>query len=456
MAHKEALTNVDTAWLRMDTPSNLMMISGVMMFEAPLDRKALRSVLERRFLCFDRFRQRVNDRDSSPYWEEDPHFNLDNHLHRVALPAPGDQETLQAFVSDLMSTPLNFARPLWDLHLVENFGNGCAVIVRIHHCIADGIALIRVLLSMTDSEPTPTESVVPSPLRDASSDRSSGVARLLKSVTATAGDFVAGSLDLVRNPGLIFDRARQGVNLAAVIAKLGLMGSDSLTQFKGDLGVRKCAAWTEPMPLNDVKQIGKAMGGTVNDVLMTAAAGALRRYLITHRQPVDGVEIRAIVPVNLRPIKEPPRLGNHFGLVFLSLPVGVEDPSHRMRLVRKRMDVIKGSMEAVVAIGILHAIGMAPPILQKQVVKRFSVMASAVLTNVPGPREQLYLAGIPLGRIMFWVPRAGAVGMGISILSYNGEVLMGFATDAGLVPDPQALTSALKAEYEALREAVAL
>ncbi len=452
MSKKEPLSNIDTAWLRMDHPTNLMMITGVMMFAEPIPYERFKTTLEERFLRFDRFRQCVRDRSGTPYWEDDLYFDIENHVHRVALPAPGDQRALQEYVSDLMGQSLDFSKPLWDMHLVENYGEGCAVITRIHHCIADGMALVRVLLEMTDETRKGRRR---SPRRE--DEHPGPVTKLLKpaenlfrtTLRATEAVLQEG-MNLVFSPSHLLARARQGLDLASVVAKLLLQGSDSDTILKGELGVRKRAAWSQPVPLPVVKNIGKKMGGTINDVLLTAVAGALRRYLEAHDQPLDDVEIRAIVPVNLRPLDEPITLGNKFGLVFLTLPVFLEDPLERLREVHRRMEAIKGSMEAVVALGVLHGIGMAPKEIEKLVIKLFSKMGSAVMTNVPGPRKQLYFAGSPLTHIMFWVPRAGSVALGVSILSYNGEVLLGFATDTHVVPDPNLLTDAFHEEFDAL------
>ncbi|MCI0397768.1 MAG: WSD1 family O-acyltransferase, partial [Chloroflexi bacterium] len=199
-----------------------------------------------------------------------------------------------------------------------------------------------------------------------------------------------------------------------------------------------------------VKAISKVTGGTVNDVLLTAAAGALGRYLRHHGQPIGGLDFRAAVPVNLRPMDEEPTLGNNFGLVFLALPVGVDDPLERLQELKRRMDAIKGSVEAVVAFGILAAVGLATAEIQDLVVQLFGAKATTVMTNVPGPRETRYFAGKAMRQVMFWVPQSGRLGLGVSILSYAGEVLLGVATDAGLVPDPEMIIQSFQEEFEAL------
>ncbi len=451
---KEAMAGSDAAWLRMDRPTNLMMITAVMMFDEVLRLDELKIVIEQRFLLFDRFRQRVTDRDATPHWQADPYFDLDRHIHRVALPAPGGQAELQAMVSDLMTTPLDFSKPLWQIHLVENYGAGCALIWRIHHCIADGIALTYVMISMADEYFDPSKIPTAKPVSNEGL-----VASLVKpalqavSKTVKAAEMVLHEgMEMLLNPSYALELTRQGLSIGAATSKMLLMPADSETIFKGRLGGVKRAAWSRPVPLQTVKALGHSVGGKINDVLLTAVSGALRRYLLDHGEPVDEVEIRALIPVNLRPMEETYKLGNHFGLVFLSLPIGLDDPRLRLLEIKRRMDRIKHSSEAIVALGLLQALGHAPKGIEDQVVKLLSAKATAVMTNVPGPRERLHLSGKTIRHLMFWVPRTGALSLGVSIISYAGEVLLGVATDTHIVPDPEALIDGFHAEFEALQE----
>jgi len=192
------------------------------------------------------------------------------------------------------------------------------------------------------------------------------------------------------------------------------------------------------------------IANTINDVLVSAAAGALRRYLLERGEDVSDLEIRVAVPVNMRPLDEAIKLGNQFGLVFLALPLGITDAEDRLAEVKRRMDDIKASVQPAVALGVLTALGYAPGALQPLAVQFFGSKASAVLTNVPGPREQLYLAGKRLKKAMFWVPQSGRLGLGISILSYNGEVMVGVASDTGLVPDPERIVAGFKSDLDEL------
>jgi WS/DGAT/MGAT family acyltransferase len=448
----EPFSNVDAAWLHMEDSTNLMMITGVLMFATPLDIGKLTAVIEQRLLRFDRFRMRiVHASDRSARWERDPHFTLHAHLHRVALPAPGGQTALQELVSDLMSTPLDMTKSPWQLHLVENVEGGSALLARLHHTIADGIALVQVLLSLTDDTPDAPNAPVELPPERANGVPLAALTRPLNAAARTGAALLHEGLETLAEPERVLAAARLGASGAAALNKLLFMPADSPTLLKGRLGTEKRAAWSQPIPLEDVKAVGRLTRGTINDVLINAAAGALRRYLIRRGTHVAGVDIRAVVPVNLRPLDQPiTKLGNRFGVVFLSLPVGIEDPFDRLLELRRRMEAIKGSPEAVVAFGILNVLGMLPSALADVAVELFGSKATAVMTNVPGPRQPIYLAGAQIAKTMFWVPQSGKLGLGVSIFSYAGSVLLGVATDAGIVPDPDAIIADFHAELDEL------
>ncbi len=455
----ESLASVDVAWYQMEDPTNLMMITGVFIFDQPVDFKRLMATLDVRLVQrFRRFRQRVvakRSRFGRPYWEEDPNFELANHIHRVALPAPGDHTALQAMVSDLMSTALDFSKPLWHFHLIEGYDGRSVLLTRLHHAIADGIALVQVMLSMTDTEPdAPIVKAHPlrkpkgwNPLNPVVRPARSAV-KLTQRMVGTA---VRTSVNVVRDPEQLVDLARSGTDVGLTTGRVLLMAPDPKTVYKGKLVVRKQAAWSDPIPLDEVKLIGRAVGGTVNDVLVSAAAGAMRRYLESRGEPVADLNFRAVIPFNLR--KPSPRieLGNKFGLVFLSLPIGIADPVDRLRELKQRMDALKDTSEPIVTFGILALIGMLPNRLEDVIVEIFGKKGTLVLTNVPGPRQQLYLAGAPIGEIMFWVPQSGRLGLGISILSYNNQVMLGVASDSSLVPDPETIVAGFHQELESLK-----
>jgi len=453
MARKK-LSNVDAAWLRMDDPTNLMMITGFFEFAEPVDFERLRATIEIRLVQrWPRFRQRVRESKlpmRGPYWEDDPYFNIDNHVFRIGLPSPGDEAALKEMISKLSSRPLDPSKPLWEFHLIENLqAGGSFLVARLHHAIADGIALMSVLMTLCDVDP---DAPWPEPEPEEAHQRRG---RQVRSLFPPAAAFFAASRAvadegklMLLNPTHAVKRAKQAKAFMERLARLALLPPDTRTIFKGKLGRKKVVAWTDDIPLEEVKRVKNTFKVTVNDVLMTAVAGGLRRYLLARGERVHkNLNIRAMVPVNLRPLEEAAKLGNHFGLVVLSLPVGIENPLERMMEVKRRMDDLKNSPEAVVGFTLLELMGMSPTQIEKLAIQFFAMKSTLVLTNVPGPRQKLYFAGSPIERIMFWVPQAGHLGMGVSIFSYAGSVNVGVMTDYGLVPDPERIAHFIEEDF---------
>jgi diacylglycerol O-acyltransferase len=447
----ERMSSVDTAWLRMDRPSNLMMICGVLIFGERLTLSRLRATLSDRFLRFKRFRQRAMQTSTGAYWTDDRHFDIGAHVRRVKLRGAAGKSELETLVSDLMATPLDPSKPMWQFHLVEGYEGGSAVVVRIHHCYADGIALIQVMLSMTDADreghvPGP---VPPPPKRSESTD-GDPLAGALKMATKMASVLIEKGAAIWHDPAKAVAFAREGSAFTEELAKLMLMDEDSPTRFKGRPGVAKRVAWADPIAVPEVKAVGRALDCSINDVLLSSVAGALRAYLMQEGESVEGLSIRALVPVNLRPADKAWKLGNRFGLVFLDLPIGIENPVERLYAIRENMRVLKGSYQPMVALGVLAAMGAGPKILQEQLLAMLAKNATAVMTNVPGPQQPLYLGGALIDSMMFWVPQSGDIGLGISILSYNGEVRFGVVADRGLCPDPDRVIERFAPEFEKL------
>jgi WS/DGAT/MGAT family acyltransferase len=418
------MSSADAAWLHMDRPTNLMIINSVLWFDEPVDWDAYKAVVRERLVeRFDRFRQRPVEGITGPHWE-DAEVDLDLHFHHVALPAPGDRRALEAFVSDRAATPLDPSRPLWDVYLIDGYGEGAAVLTRMHHCIADGIALARVMLTLTDGAPS-----------------SDGLFATTRGGSALQG---AAHLvgDIVRHPRRSLAGA---IDDAQTMAKLLFPSFDPASPIKGEQHAAHRVAWSDPVDLWRVKRAARSLGTTVNDVLVSAVAGALR----ARDMPDD---VHALVPFNLRPLDEPlpSDLGNRFGLVVLGLPVGVEDPVERTLEVKRRMDAIKHGHEGAISYGILSLMGHTPGTVEGLLIDYFSAKGSMVLTNVPGPRRRLSVAGTPLAGVLVWAPCSGSIAMSVSIFSYAGKVTVGFLTDAGLVPDPGSLADATRAEILSL------
>ena len=245
----------------------------------------------------------------------------------------------------------------------------------------------------------------------------------------------------------------QGLHLGQMVndvAALALMPDDSPTLLKGQPAGHKRVAWSEPLSLDAVKTIGKGLGCTVNDVLLSCVAGAIGEYLRSRGQDPDGKEIRAMVPVNLRPLEKAWQLGNRFGLAPLVLPIGIANPVERVYAVHRRMDELKGSYQPLLAFAVLSLSGLFIKPVQDAVLGMFAKKATAVMTNVPGPGTPLKFCGSTLRQNMFWVPASGDIGVGVSILSYGGGVQFGLITDEGLCPEPQDIIDRFEPEFEKL------
>ena len=489
----ERMTKVDTAWLRMDCDANLMMIIGVWQLQPGVKYAAVCERIENTLLRYDRFRQRVLEDAGGATWVEDRNFDLRHHVVLEKLPkvAKGhQQEALQDRVAELATERLDARRPLWQIHLIEDYtgpdgARGSAMIVRIHHCIADGIALISVTMSLVDGGVAPPE-------RSAKSANSKSAAHhaedwitdtLLKPFTdisvkalGAVGEGAARSLGMLGDPESIKDDLQKGfqkgiqkgiegsIDMARVLyqlasdsAALALMPDDSETRLKGKPGGQKKVAWCQPIPLEDVKAVGKALNCSINDVLLSCVAGALGEYLKSLGDDVTGQEIRAMVPVNLRPpeqgndqTSQAHKLGNRFGLAPLVLPIGLENPIERVYEVRKRMSALKGSYQPLLAFGLLSVAGLLIKPAQDMLLSLFARKTTAVMTNVPGPRDKLKFCGATLEQSMFWVPQSGDVGLGVSILSYGGGVQFGVITDSALCPEPQQIIDEFLPEFARL------
>ncbi len=450
---REPMSRVDTAWLRMCRPTNPMMITGVLMFDEPMTLERLKQVIKKRFLAYPRFLQKAVDTPAGASWVEDADFDLDWHVRLTALPGRTDprseKKALERFVSQLASTPLDKTKPLWQFHLVEKYGSGSALVARIHHSYADGIALVQVLLSLTDTSRKPDSELRATWLKKDGVEvvrRVGAVDRYLK----LGGKMLGKGMEMYRDPSLAAVLAKEGGEIGRELLAALALSDDPPTMLRGKLGVSKRVAWAEPLALEEVKAVGRACDCTVNDVLMAAAAGALRSYMLERGENIDGVTLRATVPVNLRPLEHAKKLGNHFGLVFLDLPVGEDNPIRRLERVAECMNNLKNSRQAIVAFGLLAALGMAPAALQGVALELFSRKATAVATNVPGPQQPLYMGGCRMREMMFWVPQTGSIGIGISILSYNNQVHFGLIADAKLIPDPDAVIRRFGPEFEKL------
>ena len=457
----ERMSRVDTAWLRMDNDVNLMMIVGVWLLQPGIAHAALCERVQDKLLKYERFRQKVVPDAMGANWVHDDAFDIQRHvLHQKLDKEPGqsEREALQALVGELANTPLDHDHPLWQFHLIDGYEGGSALVARVHHCIGDGIALISVMLAITDGGIDPPKRK-PRELPESDGDwLSDAVMKPLTDLATKAigmyGGGVAKSIEMLSNPqqGLIgsVEMARTGAKVLGDVGAMALMADDSPTLLKGKPIGQKIVAWGEPLPLDQVKAIGKALGCSINDVLLACVAGAIGAYLREQGDDPAGKEIRAMVPVNLRPMEDAWKLGNRFGLAPLTLPIGIDNPIERVYAVRVRMNQLKDSYQPLLAFAVLAVAGLLIKPVQDGLLGLFAKKATAVMTNVPGPAVPLKLCGATLRQTMFWVPASGDIGVGVSILSYGGGVQFGLITDKKLCPHPQAIIDRFEPEFEKL------
>lgn len=441
------MSHADAAWLHMDRPTNLMVITSVMWFDGPVDWDRAQELIQQRLVDrFPRFRQKVVGLPRPVRtWAfvDDEEFDLSRHIIRATLPAPGDKAALERFVSGRMSVPLDQRHPLWETFFLDGYGGGAATVTRMSHCIADGIALARVMLSLTDDQPdagiAPYDDLLERPRRGR-------LERVVRPVTGAAAALTHEGMETLLHPMRLVEQATS-------LNELLLLPPDNPTALTGDPVVEKGAVWSEPIPLEDVKAAGHARGATVNDVLVAALAGALRSYLEERGGPVP--DIHGVVPFNLRPLDQPlpAELGNRFGLVFLPMPVGIADRDERLAATHRAMQQIKHSAQGPVSFAVLTVTGMMPQQVENLIVSVFGSKGSAVVTNVPGPTQPIYLAGSRVAGCVSWVPSSGRIPLGLSMFSYDGKVFVGVAGDAHLVPHPERIVAAFRAELDALMPA---
>ena len=452
----ERMTRVDNAWLRMDSDVNLMMIVGVWLLQPALRYEQVCRRIEQRLLQYPRFRQKVVRDVLGASWVEDEDFDISRHVLRESLPRQrgrSERAALQARCGELAMTRLDPARPLWQFHLVEHYEGGSAIMVRIHHCVGDGISLTSVVLSITDGGALP-----PQRNHDAEHDDDWLTTTLIRPLTDLAvkaidlsGQSVSRSMDLAAHPQAgTRELARTGLRVAADLAALARMEDDSPTRLKGRPGGRKIVAWGEPIALDVVKSIGKALGASINDVLLACVAGAIGDYLREIGDDPAGKGIRVMVPVNLRPLDQAHMLGNRFGLAPLLLPIGIDNPIERVVAVRARMSQLKGSYQPLLAFGVLAVAGLLNKAGQDALLNLFAKKATAVMTNVPGPTQLLKFCGSTLRQSIFWVPQSGDVAVGVSIFSYGGGVQFALITDRELCPVPQRIIDRFAPELDKL------
>jgi WS/DGAT/MGAT family acyltransferase len=447
---------VDAAWYHMDGRANLAMVTSVALTKQPLDFDKLKALYEARLLRYPRFRQRVIEHGfpiPSPHWEDMPNFDIGQHIHHAALPEPSDRSALAQMLGDIVSTPLDRLQPLWQVHVIDGVDGGSALVTRFHHCIGDGTAMTALSMQLYDVKPdAPLErpDVETPPQRGRGAGRGwlksafDGLGTSARAMASTAN----AALDAARHPKPLIDKAVMIAGGAGMLLSELLKRADPPSPFKGEFALAKRVAWSEPVSIADVKAIGALADAKVNDVLVAGMTGALRAYLKGRGVDVGRTTLRAMVPVDQRPPERALELGNDFGLVILELAVDARTPLERLRTTKAHMDALKRSPEPMAMRLLFDIFGRTPKVVSDIPSSMLSSKASVVMTNVAGSPHTLYVAGVPIERVMFWVPHPGEhLGMGISILSYRGYATLAIVADAHLVPDPETITRQFHREF---------
>ena len=431
---RRLMTPQDSIWLEIDQPTNLMAITSLLWTATPVDPARLRALIAERLVArYPVFRQRPVLRGGMVrwgYWADDPDFDLDRHVTVRPMPGAGDLAALQDYVGAQRSVPLDRAHPLWTVHLLQGFRGGSALVQRYHHSMADGIRLTQVMLGMLD------------PLDDRDADAIS------PATVGARGPVHAGNSRL--------RSVRSLLNTAGSVVKIGLW-TNPRTPLAGRPGVAKTAVWGDPVPLAVLHDLAVRTSTTVNDVCTTLVSGAVARYLAgtPGRRLVPGDEDLAwMVPVNLDPLgaAPPAELGNHFALVLAVLPHGRATFGERLAEVHHRMARIRDSWEPMMNLGLSRGIAVSPSLIGTALSRFLTSKTVGVLTNVPGPRTPMTLAGAVVDGVVGWAPSSGSQTMTVCVFSYAGTVTVGFGTDRSVVPDPERLVAAFDAEVS---EAVA-
>jgi diacylglycerol O-acyltransferase / wax synthase len=449
----EHLTPTDASMLAIEDPDHGMHLQIIYVFEGdPPTFDEFSQTVEERLLGAPRFRQRIAKVPfglGRPAWVDDERFDLSYHLRHTALPAPGSEEELRALSNRLLQQPLDLRRALWEMWLVEGLADGrFAIIHRVHHCMVDGIAtqdISTMMFSTTPYEDRPVTDEWRPARRPGGAEL---VASSLTDFAGKSGQAVSGILRSTRSPlNMLRDVVQSARTLGSVS---GMTGSVPTTILNNPGGPRRRTDWVR-VPLEDLRATKKAHDTTINNIVLGASAGALRRYFLRHGQPIPN-GMRAMVPVSVRLDDERGVLSNRVSAIYPILPLHEPDPARRVALVAAEVARLKGTqgvaMQRIMEIG-----GFAPPTIMEQIQRLILVnegVHNLVISNVPGPAKRLYLRGRPLLEVL----PSGVVmphhNLNMPMVSYNGTLFIAVSTDPDVVPDGAGFAKDLEASFAEL------
>jgi diacylglycerol O-acyltransferase / wax synthase len=444
-AHGDRLTAVDASFLAQEGRNAHMHIGAVMVFEGPPPAfRDFANHVRGRLHLVPRYRHKLAFpplETGRPLWVDDPSFNLEYHVRHTALPGPGTEEKLRALAARIHSQQLDRTKPLWEVWLVQGLeGDRFALISKTHHALVDGVAGVDLATVLFDLEPSPPPALhegepwVPQPEPSAAALAARGIQGLARLPFSFAGR----ALGAASRPTASLQAAREAVEGIGEVAWAGLNPAPA-TPLNVPIGPHRRLVFVRN-ELADFKLVKDAFGGTVNDVVLTVVAGGLRRWLRSRGVRTEGLELRALVPVSIRAADDRGNLGNRLAAMRGPLPVYVEDPVARLRVVKQAMDGLKESKQAIGAEVLAGVQNLAPPTVLAQASRiNFSTrLFNLLVTNIPGPQFPLYLLGRRLADLfpVAFLPRDHA--LAVAIMSYDGGIDFGLLGDFDAMPDLEA------------------
>ncbi|WP_353050281.1 WS/DGAT domain-containing protein [Marinobacter sp. C7] len=433
----------------------------VMLRVEGLTAPRFREFLRVYWMAWERFRHRPVERGPAWWWERDPQFDVRRHLDVVI--ERFSTEGLQDWVSARLNEPLPLSRPKWKFWLAPNAEGGAALVLRIHHCYADGLSLLGVFDQLCPASPRQHPAVFGAPEHGELSRWTSAARAWLEQLAApAAGQNRESSSEAPPAVPPHFETAgetleqftRKGLRLLNEVTEFLGEPEDSPSELRRPLLGRRHCRWSAPVPLDRFRSIAHATSVTINDVLLSCVAAAARSRLGMTGDELEDAVMHAAVPVDIRSrlpddLKPGPgTLGNYFGTVFVPLPVDGDSPLERLYRIKHETRRLKKSWQPGIAWGLASTASVIPGPLRQPIADVFYRKASVVVSNVPGTREARYIAGCRISEQMFWVPQAGNIGLGISIVSYAGTIQFGVVADESVMSDPSAFLEDCLQELE--------
>jgi diacylglycerol O-acyltransferase / wax synthase len=458
--HLDRLSATDASFLAQEGPTSHMHVGGIMIFEGPpVPIDDFRDGIRSRLHLVPRYRQKLAFpplETGRPLWVDDPTFNIEYHVRHTALPDPGSEEQLRNLAARIFSQQLDRSKPLWETWLVENLDrNRFALISKTHHALVDGISgvdLATVLFDVTPVPPPVTHEAddwVPSEEPSGAQMAAAGIRGLIK----TPFELAEKAIGALTDPVHTVEDARESIEGLGEIVWAGLNPAPP-TPLNVEIGPHRRYQWVR-CELADFKAVKDGLGGTVNDVVLTVVAGALRRFLHSRGVRTEGLELRAQIPVSLRAEDERGQLGNRLAVMRGPLPVYIKDPVARLRYVKEAMDGLKESKQAVGAEVLAGVQNLAPPTILAQASRlNFSTrLFNTIVTNVPGPQFPLYILGRELEDLfpVGFLPKNHA--LFTAIMSYNGHLSFGLLGDYDALPDIDVIADGIEASLAELVQA---